>query len=346
MKNQKSSIDKIAKKDNEISSFKTEMFTEAIVQNPVLVSTIGLCPVVAISTTLKSAILLSVITYLTMIFSQVLTASLLKKFPQWTRVALYTLCGMAIVAPYMLFMQKLFPEDMIALGIYLPLLAINPLITRQCERVAVKSTVKHAFFNAVSSASGYSAVLIITGLVREIFGSGKIWGYNIFINHPATALTNPFGGFIVIGFMAAALRWYFKKIDPQYAEELAIHSRTSIKKSRNNKDKTFDEKIDENEPQRFEPAQDTQNDANEIEITQEIVEEPDVKTEESQSDIKEPQELEVKVEKEETVVENKKIEFTSQELEELMNKSLDDIINGTTKENQNDADLSEEVPEK
>ena len=210
------------------------MFTEAVVQNPVLVSTIGLCPVVAISTTLKSAILLSVITYLTMIFSQVLTASLLKKFPQWTRVALYTLCGMAIVAPYMLFMQKLFPEDMIALGIYLPLLTINPLITRQCERVAVKSTVKHAFVNAVSSASGYSAVLIMTGLVREIFGSGKIWGYNIFINHPATALTNPFGGFIIIGFMAAALRWYFKKIDPQYAEELAIHSRTSIKKSRYN----------------------------------------------------------------------------------------------------------------
>ena len=80
MRKQKSSIDKVVKKESEASSFKTEMFTEAIVQNPVLVSTIGLCPVVAISTTLKSAILLSVITYLTMIFSQVLTASLLKSF--------------------------------------------------------------------------------------------------------------------------------------------------------------------------------------------------------------------------------------------------------------------------
>ena len=340
MRKQKSSIDKVVKKESEASSFKTEMFTEAIVQNPVLVSTIGLCPVVAISTTLKSAILLSVITYLTMIFSQVLTASLLKKFPQWTRVALYTLCGMAIVAPYMLFMQKLFPEDMIALGIYLPLLTINPLITRQCERVAVKSTVKHAFVNAVSSASGYSAVLIMTGLVREIFGSGKIWGYNIFINHPATALTNPFGGFIIIGFMAAALRWYFKKIDPQYAEELAIHSRTSIKKSRYNKDKKSNEKIDENEPQRFEPNKEIEKDIDKKE------EKPEPEIKENQVVDQEP-EIEKNQEiSEKVAAENKKIEFTSQELEELMNKSLDDIINGTTKENQNDADLSEEVPEK
>ena len=49
---------------------------------------------------------------------------------------------------------------------------------------------------------------------------------------------------------------------------------------------------------------------------------------------------------EKVAAENKKIEFTSQELEELMSKSLDDIINGTTNENQNDVDLGEEVPEK
>ncbi len=333
MKKQNESINKASKMDDVIS-FKTEMFTEAIVQNPVLVSTIGLCPVVAISTTLKSAVLLSVITYLTMIFSQVLTASLLKKFPQWTRVALYTLCGMAIVAPYMLFMQKLFPEDMIALGIYLPLLAINPLITRQCERVAVKSTVKHAFVNAVSSASGYSAVLIITGFIREIFGLGEIWGYKIFITHPATALTNPFGGFILIGFMAAALRWYFKKVDPQYAEELAIHSRTSIKKSRNNK-----EKIEEGEPQRFEPNQEplkeieVEDNANLVELEEEQASEVEEKQEELQEETKE------------ITIKKPKIEYTSQELEELMSKSLDDIINGTTQSDKKDEEVGEEVPE-
>ncbi len=361
--------------EQEKTNFKAELFSEAVVKNPVLVSTIGLCPVVAICTTLKSAVLLSAITYLTMIFTQVLTASLLKHFPQWTRVALYTLSGMAIVAPSMLFMQHILPEDMIALGIYLPLLAINPLITRQCERVAVKSSVRHAFVNAVCSATGYSAVLIITGFIREFFGSGMLWGYKLFSLPPATALTNPFGGFIIIGFMAAVLRLYFKKIDPQYAEELAIHSRSSIKKPRNNKIKNAEKKLDENEPKRLNLNQETLAGQSEVEevkkddktkninnndeeekITKgddlEAVESIELGTEQlEQASQDENLDISPKTENEKqektTDIQNsqlrKKIEYTSKELEELMNRSLDDIISDATDKEPSASDVGGEV---
>ena len=219
-------------------SFAIEMFSEVIVKNPVLVSAIGLCPVVAICTSLQSALVLTLITYLTMIFSQVLSSLIYRRFEQWIRIALYSLSGMAIVAPVMLLLQKYAPNNFIALGLYLPLLVINPLITRQCERVAVKGTVKKAFVNAVSCATGYGIVLIITGFIREFLGSGSIWDYKIFNSPPLSSFTNPFAGFLILGFLAAILRLYFKKVDPQYAEELSVHSRSSIKKQKTRKQKS------------------------------------------------------------------------------------------------------------
>ncbi|MDR0314469.1 MAG: hypothetical protein LBH71_00775, partial [Oscillospiraceae bacterium] len=208
------------------------LYEEVLIKNPVLVSVIGLCPVVAICVSLKSALVLCAVTILTMIFVQVIASAFFKKVPQWLRLALYTFTGMLIVAPLMLLLELVMPNDLVALGIYLPLLAVNPLITRQSERVAVKSSVRDSFINAVCCSLGYCAVLLITGIVREIIGSGSIWGYK-FMPAPASAMINPFGGFIIIAFLAALLRGYFKKIDPQYAEELAIHSRTSIKKPYN-----------------------------------------------------------------------------------------------------------------
>jgi len=352
--------------ENEAVSFKYELFSEVIVKNPVLVSTIGLCPVVAICTSLKSAVVLSIITYFTMIFSQIISASVLKHCPQWARVALYALSGMAIVAPSMLLLENVLPENMIALGIYLPLLAVNPLITRQCERVAVKSTVKQAFVNAVSCSTGYAAVLIITGFVRELLGSGTLWDYRVFSFPTATALTNPFGGFIVIGFMAAILRWYFKKIDPEYAEDLAVNSRSSIKKpkvKKSQKHKKAHVSSMTYEPQEYLPHQ-------EEVTTQESVQE-EIPAEESHQedeqnltetfeqalaentthiDNSEEQILEIQLEpqikeivQEETKA-NKKIEYTSKELEDLMSKSLEDIIKDTIKETPQEPDADKEVP--
>ena len=368
IKNTKAYKDSIKQKDqkegNEKISFKEEMFSEVIVKNPVLVSTIGLCPVVAICTSLKSAVALSIITYLTMIFSQIISASFLKYCPQWARVALYTLSGMAIVAPSMLLLEKISPENMLALGIYLPLLAINPLITRQCERVAVKSTVKQAAINAVGCATGYAAVLLITGFLRELFGLGTLWGLRVISSPTATALTNPFGGFIVIGFMAAILRWYFKKIDPEYAEELAINSRSSIKKPRVRKPRNANLESMQYEPQAVCPEDLI---AQESEFVQAVTSLEQSQQEiESQQNLdqtttqplegqttqdntpKESPQIQLEHQAEQAIQEpenpNKKIEYASKELDELMSRSLEDIIKYATQENPQDLEPDKEVP--
>lgn len=211
---------------------KNYLFQEVLLKNPVLVGTIGLCPVVAISTSLKAALIMSAITIITLIIAQALTSLLLKHLPQWVRLGLYTLVGMIVVIPAMYIADKYSPETMLALGIYFPLLAVNPLVVRNCEREAVDSSFGRSIVTSICAGIGYSAVLIIVGIVREILGAGTIWGKEIKFLNPAAAFLMPVGGFIIIAYLAALLRVYFRDIDPEFADDLIENSRTNIKGSR------------------------------------------------------------------------------------------------------------------
>lgn len=207
-------------------------FQEVVIKNPVLVGIIGLCPVVAICTSLKSALIMSLITILTLVIAQALSSLVFRHLPQWLRLGLYALVGMAVVVPFILVIEKLSPSSMLAFGIYLPLLAINPIITRQCEREGVTLGFGKTILNALCAGTGYSIVLIIVGFLRELIGSGAILGKRVISVSPASVFLTPAGGFIILAYLAAALRLYFRKIDPAYAEELAINSRSAIKKGR------------------------------------------------------------------------------------------------------------------
>lgn len=173
-----------------------------------------------------------------MIFTQLLTALVFSKFPQWIRYGLYALTNMLIVTGVMFLIYKYLPEKMSNFGIYLPLLAVNPVITRQCEIVAVQSKFSGALKNAIASSLGYSAVALIVGAVRNLWGSAYYLSSN--------AAFMPFVGFIILAFMASILRIYFRKVDPEYAQELTVHSRSSLKSKVTERAKPTIEKTEEN----------------------------------------------------------------------------------------------------
>ncbi|MBO4445550.1 MAG: hypothetical protein J5782_01215 [Clostridia bacterium] len=207
------------------------LFREVLAKNPVLVGTIGLCPVVAICTSLKAALIMSLITIVTLIVAQLITSLFLKRIKQWVRLGLYTIIGMLVVVPSMILVDKFSPDMMLALGIYFPLLAVNPLIVRNCEREAVESNIGKSLLTSICAGLGYSAVLVAVGFIRELLGAGSVWGHKLGFIKPAEAFLMPLGGFIVIAYLAAALRVYFRNLDPEFADELIANSRTNIKGS-------------------------------------------------------------------------------------------------------------------
>jgi len=201
----------------------SEVFLKGtLVQNPVLVGLIGICPVVAAAVSVRAAALLAGVSSLILIISQVVASVFLKKIIRWVRVAVYLLIGLAVVAPVMWLLEKYDAGVRITVGIYLPLLAANSLIALRCEKIAVRSSATHSFWDALAASIGYSAVLLIAGFIRELFGSGKILEKPVSFLPAASGLLMPFGGFIVLGFMAAALKAFVMRRYPKYAKSMNI----------------------------------------------------------------------------------------------------------------------------
>lgn len=187
------------------STFK-RIRNSAVIKNPLLFEAIGLCPVVAITLSLRLAVFLAIVTAIELIVCEVLSSLLLKNIRRHWRVALYVLFGVGVIFPVMWLVNRFFPDMSINFGVYLPLMAVNSLVALHCERVAVKNDLKNSLIDAVAASMSYGAVAIITGLIREILASGTIGGIDLGLEVTFPALLTPFGGLLIIGFLAAVFK--------------------------------------------------------------------------------------------------------------------------------------------
>ena len=216
-------------------SFSDALFSSTFIHNPVLIQAAGLCAIVAVATTLKTAVLLAAAFFPVLIITQVFACLALKKVPRWIRVAIYLLIGTAIIAGIIYAIDTSMPEISLGAGIYLALTAANSIIALHCEKLAVKTDLRHAFFDSVATALGYAAVIIPVGALREMIGSSTIWGANIKVPMTYPAILMPFGGFLVLAFFAAALKALINKRFPEHSAETEMKiKKTSVIVSKKN----------------------------------------------------------------------------------------------------------------
>lgn len=192
----------------------------SVVFNPVLVQLAGLCPVVAASTSLKNAAMLSVIAFAELIVVCVVASALLKKIPRWVRMPIYLVIGLAFVCPILWYIETQTLVNLsLGMKIYIPLIAINSVVAVHCEQFAVKNSVKLAFYDAAAVGIGASAVFITVGALRELLGSSSIGGIAVNIPVAFKGMLMPFGSLIILGFMAAVLKAFVSKRCPEYIQK-------------------------------------------------------------------------------------------------------------------------------
>lgn len=208
--------------------------TSAVIRNPLLLEAVGLCPVVAIASTLKSAVFLAVITAFELIVCEVLASRFLKNVKRYVRVPVYFLTGTVIVYPIMYLVTRFVPSISLEFGVFLPLMAVNSLLALHCERVAVKRSVKDSFLDAVSVSVSYGAVTVVSGFLREILGNGTVSGTAVNLPVKFSVMLTPFGGLLILGFCAALLKFYIYRKYPQSSPDRAFNTsevRSSLKGS-------------------------------------------------------------------------------------------------------------------
>lgn len=212
---------------NKSPSFKDIFLKNAVIFNPVLIQLAGLCPVVAASTNLKSAVMLSAVALAELIAVSVIASALLKKLPRWVRVPLYFVIGLVLICPALWYVEtQTLTALSMSMKIFVPLIAINSVVAVHCEQFAVKNDVKTAFFSSAAAGIGASVVFIVAGALREIIGLSSLGG--IELNFPVAfrGMTLPFGCLILLGFMSAALKTFIGKKYPEYS---VTHSSVAAK---------------------------------------------------------------------------------------------------------------------
>ena len=175
-------------------------------QNPVLFEAIGLAPVAAMAVSLKSAIILAVVSCVELLFIELFACLALKRVKSHFRVLLYAVLGVLLNIPVFLLFERLAPNETQNAGIFVPLLAVNSLIVLHCERFAVKNTLAATAADAVSAGVGYAAVSLLVGVLREVLGSGTLYSLDLELPVQLPGFLYPFGGLLLLGFLAAAVQ--------------------------------------------------------------------------------------------------------------------------------------------
>ena len=177
-------------------------------ENVVLVQAMGLCPILAIGYQLKTGVVLAICTAIVLVPANLLLSLLGKKVPQWLRPPLYAVLTTALLLLAALLLRQFIASDVYArLELFLPLMAVNSLFS---VRTAGKQAASaHPLLSAMESlgmALGFGLVLCVASAVREATISGAIWNIPLGFEARFPEAAYPFIGYVLLGFMAAALQ--------------------------------------------------------------------------------------------------------------------------------------------
>ncbi|MFA7434794.1 MAG: electron transport complex subunit RsxE [Bacilli bacterium] len=143
-------------------------------ENPVLVSLLGLCSVLAVTGSLKDSIGLGLAFTFVIVLSNIIISLIRKIVPHEIRIPIYIVVVATLVTLAEMLMNAFLPELYNNLGVWISLIVVNCIILGRAEAFASQNNVGNSFLDAVGMAVGYSGVLIVMAIIREFLGTGSI----------------------------------------------------------------------------------------------------------------------------------------------------------------------------
>lgn len=144
-------------------------------KNPGLVQLLGLCPLLAVSSTAVNALGLGIATIMVLALSNFLISLTRKIIIHEIRIIIYVLIIASIVTCVELLMEAYTPELYQALGLYIALIVTNCIIIARAETFASRNSVFHSFLDGLANGAGFTLVLLFTGMARELIGQGTLF---------------------------------------------------------------------------------------------------------------------------------------------------------------------------
>ncbi len=176
-----------------------------IKENPVLRLMLGTCPTLAITTAAINGIGMGVAATIVLLGSNIVISLLRNIIPDKVRIPAYITVIAGFVTIVQMLVKAFLPSIDAALGIYLPLIVVNCIILGRAEMFASKNPIVPSILDAIGMGIGFTATLTLMGAIRELIGSGTVFGFTVTANYisPMVIMLLPPGGFFVFGVLVA-----------------------------------------------------------------------------------------------------------------------------------------------
>ena len=199
---------------------KKQLIDGLIYQNPVTVQLLGLCSVLAITTTMFNGIGMGLSVLVILTLANVIISALRKIIPNKIRIACYIVVIAGFVTIVDLCLQAYLPSLAESLGLFIPLIVVNCIVLGRAEGFASKNGVAASAVDVVFQGLGYTWVLVVMCIFREFLGAGTFGagilngGEGIKIlpdGIPALGMILPVGGFLTLAIVIAAMQYFLNK---------------------------------------------------------------------------------------------------------------------------------------
>ena len=181
-------------------------------ENPTFVLVLGMCPTLATTTSAVNGMAMGLATMFVLICSNIVISLLKNLIPDKVRIPAFIVVIATFVTIVQLVMQAYLPGIYDVLGLFIPLIVVNCIVLGRAEAFAAKNSVGLSALDGIGMGLGFTFALTLLGAVRELLGSGSIFGMNIYNDHYAALIfvLAP-GAFIALAYLLAIVNKLQKK---------------------------------------------------------------------------------------------------------------------------------------
>lgn len=181
-------------------------------ENPVFALVLGMCPTLATTTSAINGMSMGLATTFVLICSNVVISLLKNLIPNKVRIPAFIVVIATFVTMVQLLMQAYLPAIYEVLGLFIPLIVVNCIVLGRAEAFAAKNNVGLSALDGLGMGLGFTLALTLIGAVRELLGTGSLFGMNLYSEtYGMLIFVLAPGAFIVLGYLMALVQKLMKK---------------------------------------------------------------------------------------------------------------------------------------
>ena len=193
-------------------SNKFSLVTDGLIKNnPTFVLVLGMCPTLATTTSAINGLEMGLATLFVLVLSNIAISLVAPAVPDKVRIPVYIVVIATFVTVLQLLMQAYVPSVYDTLGLFIPLIVVNCIVLGRAEAFANKNSVVASALDGLGVGLGFTLSLTVIGVVREILGSGSVFGWKFIPGDGILAFVMAPGAFIALGYLMVLFNKYLAK---------------------------------------------------------------------------------------------------------------------------------------